>query len=427
MPLSAPRARLTICALALAGCLAAVPASAQAVAAGEVGVFPTWSVSGSSGAFTATPTFAASAGFPGTTVTSTGSTLAAPSGVTAFLGAGTDFGAEYGSTRSQPYLTLAPAGTGNSTTTISFDAAPPAGWGFALGDIDADWAFIEAFSGPGLTGPLPFTALGFQSAGNYCATTPRPGACASGPYTDAPVWVTANETFDGINYVPGTLRGNSLPGAPAAGRDTAGAYGWFQPDAAVRSIRITFGIRDGFPTAQLWLASPAPKVIITGTVTTPDPPAGTVAPPGTVVQIEQPNGDPVLGIDDTPLTVPVDPTTGTYTVELEQSDTGYQAVVIVPPGYVQPEPIALPGLPDDPETLTATAPTVVVEPEATVPPVAPSPAAPPVPPRPQLAASGSGAASALLLATAGVLIAVGASLKVVARREVRSAPARPRR
>src|SRR6478736_5896686 len=268
MPKPGARAMLLSLALALAGAVALTPSAASAVGSGQVGVFPTWTVSGSSGAYTATPTFPASAGFPATTVTSTGSTLASPSGVTAFLGAGTDFGAEYGTSRSQPYLTLSPAGSSNSVTSISVAGAPPAGWGFALGDIDADWAFIQVFSDAAQTSPLPLASLGFQSAGNYCTATPKPGACTSGPYTDAPVWVTAPETFDGISYVPGTLRGNSMPGAPAVTRDTAGAYGWFQPDPAVRSIRITFGIRDGFPTAQLWLASPAPKVVITGTVTT---------------------------------------------------------------------------------------------------------------------------------------------------------------
>jgi hypothetical protein len=415
MPKPAVRMLLMSTALALASVVTLTP-GAGAVEPGQVGVFPTWSVSGSSGAFTATPAFAASAGFPATTVTSTGSTLGSPSGVTAFLGAGTDFGAEYGTSRSQPYLTLAPAGTSNSVTDITFDGAPPAGWGFALGDIDADWAFIQAFSDTAQTASLPITALGFQSAGNYCAATPKPGACTSAPYTDAPVWVTAPETFDGINYVPGTLRGNSMPGAPGATRDTAGAYGWFQPDASVRSIRITFGIRDGFPTAQLWLASPAPKVVISGTVTTSDAAA---VPAGTVVQIEQPNGEPVLDIEDQPLTVPVDPATGAYTVELEQSEAGYLAAVIVPPGFVTPDPVPLPGLPDDPATLAATAPPVVIQPVVVTPtpePSAPAPAPAPAA-GPQLAESG-GSADPLLLAIASALLAAGLAFAMTARRRL---------
>ncbi|MFD4959356.1 hypothetical protein [Microbacterium sp. NPDC058389] len=421
MPKPASRVLLLSTALALAGVVVLAP-GAGAVEPGQVGVFPTWSVSGSAGAYTATPTFPASTGFPATTVTSTGSTLGSPSGVTAFLGAGTDFGAEFGTSRSQPYLTLSPAGTDSSATTISFDAAPPAGWGFALGDIDADWAYIQAFADTAQTSPLPLSALGFQSAGNYCAATPKPGTCGSAPYTDAPVWVTAPELFDGINYLPGTLRGNSLPGAPAATRDTSGAYGWFQPDASVRSIRILFGIRDGFPTAQLWLASPAPKVVITGTVTTPDAPAGAAVPDGTMVQVEQPDGQPLLDIEDQPLTVPVDPATGTYTIELPQAEEGYIATVIVPPDFVAPDPVPLPGLPDDPETLVATAPPVVIVPVAVTPP--PEPPAPPAPQPPapapapavgpQLAESGV-TVDPVLLGLAGTLLAAGLMLALGTR------------
>ena len=318
-----------------------------------------------------------------------------------------------------PTSRCSPAGSGNSVTSLSFDGAPPAGWGFALGDIDADWAYIEAFSAPDLSAPLPLTALGFQSAGNYCNASPRPGACANPPYTDAPVWVTAPESFDGIDYIPGTLRGNSLPGAPAATRDTSGAYAWFQPDASVRSIRITFGIRDGAPTAQLWLASPAPKVVITGTVTTPDAPAGSLAPEGTVVQIQQPDGEPLLDIEDQPLTVPVDPATGEYTVELEQAEAGYQAAVIVPPGYTAPAPVPLPGLPEDPETLTATAPVIVIEPTPATPSPSSDTPAPAVVPEPTPELAASGAEPAAVVGVAAVLMAAGIALVVARPRRAR--------
>ena len=99
---------------ALTCALAGVPilgtsAAALAVDSGQVGVFPSWTVSGVTGAFTAAPAFPDAAGFPATSLTTTSTTLASPSGVTAFLGAGTAFGTEYGSTRAQPYLTIAPA------------------------------------------------------------------------------------------------------------------------------------------------------------------------------------------------------------------------------------------------------------------------------------------------------------------------------
>jgi hypothetical protein len=385
--------------------VSAIPSQASALEPDEIGVFPTWTVAGTSGAFTATPTFPDSAGFPATTVTSTGTTLAAPTGVSAFLGASTDFGAEFGSTRSQPYISLAPAaGLANSTTTVTFASAPPEGWGFALGDIDADWAFIQAYAGPGLTNPVSVADLGYQSSGNYCTNSPRPSTCAAAPYTDAPVWVTAPETFDGTNYVAGTLRGNSLPGAPLATRDTSGAYAWFQPAVPIQTLQITFGVREGFPTAQFWLASPAPKVIVNGTVTTTDAPAGQAVPPATTVQVNDADGTPLLGIDEQPLRVAVDPATGVYTVELEQDPDGYQAVVIPPAGYTAPAAIAIPGVPDNPATLTATAAAIVIAPIAV--PVVPDPAAPAA--VPQLAYGGVDLpVGGLVTAVASVLLGGG--------------------
>jgi hypothetical protein len=72
-----------------------------------------------------------------------------------------------------------------------------------------------------------------------------------------------------INYVPGTLRGNSLPGAPAPTRDTAAAYGWFRPTVPVLAMDFTFGPRAGAPSYQLWLAAPAPKAVITAPSSSP--------------------------------------------------------------------------------------------------------------------------------------------------------------
>jgi hypothetical protein len=351
--------RATAIVTAALGCVLLAPA-AVAVDDDQVGVVAAWEVSGSSGAFTATAVLPASAGFPATTLESTSRTLAAPSGESAFLGASTAFGTEFGSTRSHPYLSIAPTtGGGNSLTTLTFAGAQPDGWAFALGDIDADWAFIQAFGGPGGTDPLTPDELGFMGAGNYCDNSPRPSTCGAGPYTDAPVWVTAPELFDGINYAPGTLRGNSLPGAPGATRDTSGAYGWFMPTRAITSLQIMFGVRDGSPTAQMWLATPAPKVTVTGQVEVEGAGDGAV-PAGTVIAIADDDGDALLGLEDEPLTVPVDPATGTYVIDLPQSAEGYQGTVVVPEGYIAPPPFALPGVPDNPDSVEAAAPLQVI-------------------------------------------------------------------
>jgi hypothetical protein len=187
---------------------------------------------------------------------------------------------------------------------------------------------------------LTLAELGFQGAGNYCNNTPRPSACDIMPFTDVPVWVTAPETFDGIDYVPGTLRGNSLPGAPAPTLNTSGAYGWFKPTVPIMSMELLLGPRDGPTSVQLWMATPAPKATISGTVSLADESSGTPIPDGTTVTLNDSEGEPVPNIEDLPVTTPVTPD-GTYTFETEQRDE-YQIEVIPPPGYVPPAPVSVP-------------------------------------------------------------------------------------
>lgn len=391
---------------ALAGALALAGTPAAAVLPDQVGVFPTWSVAGASGAFSATATFPATAAFAPVTVTSNATTVTGPSGVTGFLGASTAFGQDFGSTKSQPYLNISTAaGQTNSTTTLNFTGPQPDGWGFALGDVDADWVFVRAWADPARTVPLDVSQLGFQSVGNYCTNVPRPGSCGAGPYTDQPVWVTAPETFDGVSYLPGTLRGNSLPGNPAPGLDTSGAYGWFKPTTDIAVLELLYGPRDGFPIFQLWLASPAPKATITGTVEIPDLPAGTPIPPETVIQLNNGDGTPVLNAEDTPLQTPVAPD-GTFMIETEQrpADDPYQLVVVPPPGFTAPAPIIVVADSATPEPVAfEIAPVPVVTP--TPPPAMPAAVDPPT-----LAESGAdivpaGWALALIVLGGALLVA----------------------
>lgn len=344
--------RSTLTALVVAAVLGATTtvtaAPAAALAPDEVGVWPQWQVSGS----TATAVFPASAAFPVTTLTTDQTRpLTAPSGESAFLGDSTALGQEFGSSRAQPYLSLGPAGVGASVASISFDGPQPAGWGFALGDIDADWVYITAYAGPGLTNPLTLDQLGFRGAGNYCTNVPKPTACgAAGPYTDQPTWVAAAENFDGIDYVSGTLRGS----ATGAIVDTAGAYAWFTPTAPIQTLQLMFGIRRGIPTGQLWIVAPAPKVTVTGSVVVD---GGT--PPGTVAEIREADGDPILDIEELPFTVPVAPD-GTYTADLPQDADGYQVVILPPAGFTAPEdPLLVPGIPPGGTTVVV-APSIVV-------------------------------------------------------------------
>ncbi|HVV12216.1 Ig-like domain-containing protein [Amycolatopsis sp.] len=207
------------------------------------------------------------AGFPAAkfTTTSTSTSVA----TSAFLGSSTPFGEAYGSSQGQQYLfARAAAGGAPSVTTITFAAPTPVGWGFALGDVDADKVRVAATDADGAA--LPTAALGWQSAFNYCQNTPKPGGCAGpGPFTDVPRW----------DQRTATLTGNVA--------DTGGASGWFRPTVPVRSLTLTFSVQAGIPVYQIWLA--ALPVTISGTVGTD---CGAPAP-ATTVHLLDATGSPV--------------------------------------------------------------------------------------------------------------------------------------
>ncbi|MGW0658550.1 hypothetical protein [Streptodolium elevatio] len=106
-------------------------------------------------------------GLPNAVVTTDSTSPPVASGQSAFLNPSTPFGQAYGGSRGRPYLALrTAAGATPSTTTITFDTAPPAGtWGFALGDVDADHVHICATGPDGVD--LTPAELGFQGAFNY--------------------------------------------------------------------------------------------------------------------------------------------------------------------------------------------------------------------------------------------------------------------
>lgn len=312
--------------------LIGLPSTAQAVPAGTIGSFPTWSVgpgTDSTTRFQGTGTFGAATGIPQLTVTTDSTTARAPSGESAFLGASTGFGQYFGSSRSQPYLYLSPGSGAFSTTTVTFTSAPPAGWGFAVGDIDADWVQITPLDAAGLE--LPVSSLNAQDTDNTpflnsCRNSPKPSSCTgSGPYDSFPYWLEGGGSIPGGTavYPPGSVVGQ--------GSDTSGAYDWFLPAAGVQGLRLTFSVQSGFPIYQFWVAAPAPVAQISGQVVIPDASADQVS-----IALENPDGTPVLGLDDTPVVVPVAPDGGFVT----ETEVGrYQLEVIVPPGFVAPAPI----------------------------------------------------------------------------------------
>ncbi len=230
--LLAPR-RLAALVLPAAWLLAA-PAPASAAAA-ATGYYAAWDRTGSSGSWSGTAPVVA-AGFPTASWTSNSTGLTVPTGASAFLGAGTPFGAAFGSSQGLPYLSVPTAsGVTPSTTTLTFAAPTPAtGWGFALGDVDADKVQIAAIDANlnALTGTALASALGFQGTFNYCAGAPKPSTC-SGSATDVPTWDPATATLIG------------------SGTDTSGAAGWFQPTVALGSLTFTFTAQLGIPIYQL--------------------------------------------------------------------------------------------------------------------------------------------------------------------------------
>jgi uncharacterized repeat protein (TIGR01451 family) len=228
---------------------AAVPTAALAVAAaGVLGTLPAaaaqdaayaaWALSGQSGQVTVPV-----AGFPEGTLASTSTGLRAPSGSSAFLDASTPPGAELGSSRGQGYLSFGTApGRKPSETTITFSSpTPAAGWGFVLGDVDAERIRVTAEGADGKE--LAVGVLGWQGAFNYCQAKPRPSACTRpATFGDKPHWDAGTST----------LVGNVA--------DTDGASGWFMPTVAVKSLTFVLSVQSGSPAAQLWVAArePAP-------------------------------------------------------------------------------------------------------------------------------------------------------------------------
>ena len=319
-------------------------ASADSAPPGTIGSFPVWSLATSSvpgETFQGAATFTPAAAFPATSWITNSATTKVPSGDSAFLGSSTGFGQTFGSSRAQPYLYLSPAASGPSTTTITFAGAPPAGWGFAVGDIDAD--FVEIVPRDSSNSVLPGSALGAQDTGgtpllNYCNNSPKPSSCGIGPFTDAPLWYPTGTTIGATTFTTPLVVGNVA--------DTSGAYDWFLPSTAVRSLTFVFHVQSGFPIFQVWLAALATASTITGTV---HPTDGGPVPAGTAVDLEQSNGIPVLDIQGGPVDTPVN-TDGTYSLSTEEGS--YELAFTVPPGE---DPIA-------PVAVDATSPTATVAP-----------------------------------------------------------------
>ncbi|WP_354567304.1 hypothetical protein [Glaciihabitans sp. UYNi722] len=376
-------AAVAIAALISTGAAGAAPA--------DIGSYPAWTKT-AAGQFSGT--FPAAAAFPNATVATNDTGASVASGKSAFLGATTGWGQTFGSSRLQPYITIASLGQTNaSTSTVTFDSATPVGWGFAVGDIDADYVTISA-TGPG--GPLDSTQLGARNTNNnpvlnYCLNaSPKPSTCGPGNnFTDVPAWC------------PATAMGVPCDGKPANSvvghsLDSSGAYDWFVPTVPVTSMTLTFTPLSGLPNFQLWIVAPTPATTVTGTIVLPNEPA---PPAGTQVALLDSTGAAVPNIQGDPVSSPVAPD-GSFRLDTANGD--YELAAVVPTGFTAPAPVPFTANSVDVDlgTLAISAAPVVVPPV-----VAPAG-------DPELAPTGANAVP-LLLTGSGVillgLLLVGAS------------------
>lgn len=321
-----------------------------ALSAASLSDYAAYTVAAGSG----TATFDSALSFPDATFAVGPGSVSRASGTGTWLSRSTPFGGVFGSSRNLPYLVFSVPRAGSSVT-FTFESPTPvqsggAGWGFAIGDVDAENVRISA-TGPG--GPLSAADLGWQGddgAFNYCAVSPRPSACRAGSGDDLPNWSASTST----------LRGNNTSPAP----DTDGASGWFRPNVPVTSLTLTGEVIAGIPSFQFWIAA-LDEVGISGRVDA----VGTVDPgpvSGVELQLLDGAGSPVVvdGSSVTTMTgrngtyrfgdldpgayrVQMFPPIGAVVVGADVIDvtitsgevSGVDFTVELPPGYEPPEPV----------------------------------------------------------------------------------------
>jgi uncharacterized repeat protein (TIGR01451 family) len=197
-----------------------------------VAEYGTWAVSGKTGTVVVPGSY-----FPVGDVSSDARIFRVFPGKSSWLNDSTPVGQEFGSSQGHEYVQFnAVSATHSSKTTITFATPAPAnGWGFVLGDIDAEKVQVKATGADDKA--LPSADLGWKDAFNYCVDTPRPTSCKKTPFVDKPTWDAST----------GTLSGH--------GPDTDGASGWFMPTKSIKSLTLVYSVLTGIPVAQLWIAA----------------------------------------------------------------------------------------------------------------------------------------------------------------------------
>ena len=272
-----------------------------------VAASPAFAAGSSYGEWTASSLTVPAVGFPAATVTTTSTSEIIAAGTSTYLGDSTPFGAAYGSSRGHNYIALRTAsGLQPSVTTLDFASPTPVGWGFTLGDVDADHVKVEATGADGSA--LTAAQLGWQGTFNYCQASPKPAGCTgSGPFTDLPHWDAATTTLVGSNT-----------------GDTSGASGWLRPTVPVKSLKLTFSVQSGIPIYQIWVATKTAD--ITGRIT-----SACGSPGRTLVSLLDSKGDPVLDQGGRPITAMSRPD-GRYGFS-DVAQGSYRVAVRVPDGF----------------------------------------------------------------------------------------------
>jgi hypothetical protein len=220
--------------------------------------YATWTLTATpGGGYTGTATLPV--GFPGVQFTTDSRVPAAISGGTAaWISPGVGLGTIAGSSRSDQYVSIRPkVDTGTpSTTVFTFGANTPiGGWGFAVGDIDAEIVTVSATDSTG--SPVAAAALGLQTF-NYCDNSFGTSSCASSPFT-APIATPATNSI--------SVQDPNCTAVSATGTcDTNGESFWISPTVSLATLTVVSQGKSGFPSYQAWFAV-APRAI-SGTATT---------------------------------------------------------------------------------------------------------------------------------------------------------------
>jgi len=358
--------------------------------------YASWTVAGSTGAYTGT--IALPAGFPATTVASTSRAFGTSSGNSSWLPATSPAGQLVGSSQGKPYVSINPTSTTvPSTTTFSFATPTPVGvWGAASGDIDAESLTISATDATGA--PVAAADLGVASF-NYCDATPNSCSAQATPLV-LPTLTAAATTVSAEDPLCPTT---------AANCNTQGGSIWIAPLVSLSSLSITSTYKSGSPAAQMWFASVARTVA--GVIT-----LGTLPP--VVVQLVEADGDVVASTTtaaDGSFTLPPVIPSAEYSLRIDPAVAPQAPVVPVDVTAGDFTTVAI----DAAEVVVAPAPSPapVPDPATPVAPVVPAAASPAAP---ELAATGTEIGTALgvgiALLAAGVVVFVGRA--VVRRRRV---------